>query len=76
MVYVVAGHSEIRWGERLEYVADIGPGDFAYFAPFVPHQERNPSDTEPFVFLVVRSEGERIAVKLDEKPVERPERVY
>lgn len=76
MVYVVAGHSEIRWGERLEYVADIGPGDFAYFAPFVPHQERNPSDTEPFVFLVVRSDGERIAVKLDEKPVERPERVY
>jgi len=75
-IYVVAGHSEIRWGDRLEYAADIGPGDFAYFAPFVPHQERNPSDSETVVFLVVRSDGERIVVKLDDAPVERPEPVY
>jgi uncharacterized RmlC-like cupin family protein len=73
-LYVVAGHSEIRWGERLEFVADIGPGDFAYFAPYVPHQERNPSATEAVEFLVVRSDNERIAVGLDITPVEQPER--
>ncbi len=33
-VYVVKGRSEIRWGERLEFAADVGPGDFVYFAPY------------------------------------------
>ena len=36
-IYVVKGRSEIRWGERLEFAADVGPGDFVYFAPYVPH---------------------------------------
>src|SRR5262249_10218022 len=40
-IYVVQGRSEIRWGERLEYAVEIGPGDFVYFAPAVPHQEIN-----------------------------------
>ena len=76
VLYVVRGRSEIRWGERLEYKADIGPGDFAYFKPNVPHQERNPSDTETVEFVVVRSDSERIVVKMDDAPVERPESVY
>jgi uncharacterized RmlC-like cupin family protein len=56
-VYVVSGCSEIRWGEGLEYVANVGPGDFVYFAPYVPHQERNSSAREPVDFLVIRSEN-------------------
>ncbi len=72
-VYVVRGRSEIRWGERLEFVADVGPGDFVYFAPYVPHQERNPSASEAVDFLVVRSDNERIVVPLDIEPVEQPE---
>src|SRR5215475_839377 len=46
-VYVNKGRSEIRWGERLEYVTEVGPGDFVYFAPEVPHQELNldPNET-------------------------------
>ncbi len=75
-IYVVKGRSEIRWGERLEYAADIGPGDAVYFAPHVPHQEFNPDTSEPVVFLVVRSDDERIAVKLDTVPVEAPETVF
>jgi uncharacterized RmlC-like cupin family protein len=75
-VYVVRGRSEIRWGERLEYVADVGPGDFVYFAPYVPHQERNPSASEAVDFLVVRSDNERIVVALDIEPVEQPETAY
>ena len=75
-IYVVKGRSEIRWGERLEFAADVGPGDFVYFAPYVPHQELNPDDSETVDFVVVRSDNEKIAVALDDKPVERPERLY
>lgn len=74
MIYVVRGHSEIRWGERLEYAANIGPGDLAYFSPNVPHQEFNPH-AEDTVYLVVRSDLERIVNPLEEKPVATPERV-
>jgi uncharacterized RmlC-like cupin family protein len=74
VLYVVTGQSEIRWGERLEFVADMGPGDFAYFTPYVPHQERNPSATEAAEFLVVRSDNEPIAVGLDIAAVEAPQR--
>jgi uncharacterized RmlC-like cupin family protein len=72
-IYVVKGRSEIRWGERLEYAADVGPGDFVYFAPFVPHQERNLDAEQTVEFVVVRSDGEKIAVPLDDRPVDRPE---
>jgi uncharacterized RmlC-like cupin family protein len=75
-VYVVKGRSEIRWGERLEFAAEVGPGDFVYFAPFVPHQELNLSADETLDFLVVRSDNERLVVKLDAVPVEQPETVY
>src|SRR5262249_11689812 len=75
-VFVVKGRSEIRWGERLQYAAEIGPGDFAYFAPYVPHQERNLSDTEPQEFLVVRSGNEGFVTKLDGELSERPETVF
>jgi uncharacterized RmlC-like cupin family protein len=54
----------------------VGPGDFVYFAPFVPHQELNPDESETVDFVVVRSDNEKIVVALDDKPVERPERLY
>ena len=75
-IYVVKGRSEIRWGERLEFAADVAPGDFVYFAPYVPHQELNPDERETVDFVVVRSDNEKIVVALDDKPVERPDRVY
>ncbi len=75
-IYVVSGRSEIRWGERLEFAADVGPGDFVYFTPYVPHQERNLSDGETVDFVVVRSDDERIVVKLDATPVAVPEPVF
>jgi uncharacterized RmlC-like cupin family protein len=75
-VYVVKGRSEIRWGEQLEFAAEVGPGDFVYFAPYVPHQELNLSDSESLDFVVVRSDNERIAVNLEITPVEQPETVF
>jgi uncharacterized RmlC-like cupin family protein len=75
MVYVISGRTEIRWGDRLEFVADVGAGDFVYFSPHVPHQERNLSDSRTVEFLVVRSNNEKIAVALDVAPVDHPETV-
>lgn len=67
-VYVVQGRGAIRWGERLEFAADVGAGDFVYFAPHVPHQEVNLDAGAPLDFVVVRSDNERIAVTLDIAP--------
>jgi len=72
-VYVVKGRSEIRWGEQLEFAAEVRTGDYVYFAPNVPHQETNPSASETVNFLVVRSDNERIVVKLEVTPAEQPE---
>ena len=75
LIQVMRGTAEIRWGERLEFASTIGPGDFAYFVPHVPHQERNPSATVPVDFLVVRTDATRLAVKLAADPVALPETV-
>jgi len=61
----VKGRSEIRWGERLEFAAVVGTEDFVYFAPFVPHQEFNIDASESVDFVVVRSDNEKIVIKLD-----------
>ncbi|MEE8123129.1 MAG: cupin domain-containing protein, partial [Alphaproteobacteria bacterium] len=36
VIYVVKGRARMRWGERLEFMAEAGPGDFIYVPPFVP----------------------------------------
>ena len=43
--------------------------------PFVPHQEINASATEVLECVLVRSDGEAVAVNLDIEPVEKPEPV-
>ncbi len=75
VIYVVRGRARMRWGERLEFTAEAGPGDFIYVPPFVPHQEINASRTETLECVLVRSDGEATAVNLDIVPVERPESV-
>jgi uncharacterized RmlC-like cupin family protein len=75
VIYVVRGKARMRWGERLEYVAEAGPGDFIFVPPWVPHQEINASPDEPLECVLVRSNQEAVVVNLDIEPVERPERV-
>ena len=75
VIYVVRGRARMRWGERLEYVAEAGPGDFIYVPPFVPHQEMNGSSDEPLSCVLVRSDQEPIVVNLDIASVEEPEEV-
>ena len=75
-IYIVKGCLEIRWGEQLEYAADLEPGDFAYFAPFVPHQEFNTHTVDTVDLIAIRSDNERIAIPLADTPVDQPEAVY
>ena len=65
----------MRWGERLEYTAEAGPGDFIYIPPYVPHQEINALAHEPLECVVVRSDQEAVVINLDIEPVEKPEAV-
>jgi uncharacterized RmlC-like cupin family protein len=72
VIYVVRGRARMRWGDRLEYVAEAGPGDFIFVPPFVPHQEINASTDETLECVLVRSDNEAVVVNLDIKPVEEP----
>jgi uncharacterized RmlC-like cupin family protein len=75
VIYVVSGRARMRWGERLEYVAEAGPGDFIYVPPFVPHQEINANPDEPLSCVLVRSGQDPVVVNLDIAPAEPPEEV-
>ncbi|HUK39421.1 MAG TPA: hypothetical protein VLX11_00205 [Candidatus Acidoferrales bacterium] len=72
---MISGKARMRWGERLEFFADAGPGDFIYVPPFVPHQEINALANEPLMCVVVRSDQETVVVNLDIPTVEKPEEV-
>jgi uncharacterized RmlC-like cupin family protein len=75
IIYVVRGRARMRWGERLEYVAEAEPGDFIYVPPYVPHQEINALSDEPLECVLVRSDQEPVVVNLAIEPAERPEEV-
>ncbi len=70
VLYVVKGRARMRWGDRLEYSDEAGPGDFIYVPPFVPHQEINALSDEACECVVVRSGQEPIVVNL---PLDTPE---
>ena len=65
VIYVLRGRARMRWGDRLEFASEAGPGDFIYVPPHVPHQELNASPDEPLSCVVVRSDQEPVAVNLD-----------
>ena len=65
MIYVVSGKARMRWGERLEFTAEAGPGDFIYVPPYVPHQEINASPDDSLSCVVVRSGQEPVVVNLE-----------
>lgn len=64
VIYVVRGHARMRWGDRLEFMAEAGPGDFIFVPPFVPHQEINASPGETLECVVIRSDNEAVVVAL------------
>ena len=75
VIYVISGRARMRWGEKLEFVAEAGPGDFIYVPPFVPHQEINASSDEALSCVLVRSDSDAVVVNLEIEPAEAPEGV-
>jgi uncharacterized RmlC-like cupin family protein len=75
VIYIVSGRARMRWGGKLEFVAEAGPGDFIFVPPYVPHQEINANRNEPLTCVVVRSGQEPVVVNLDIPAVENPETV-
>ena len=75
IIYVNRGRARMRWGERLEFVAEADPGDFIFVPPYVPHQEINAGSDEPLECVLVRSDREPVVVNLDIEPAEDPEPV-
>jgi uncharacterized RmlC-like cupin family protein len=72
VIYVLHGRARMRWGDRLEFVSEAGPGDFIYVPPQVPHQEINASEDETLRCVVVRSDQEPVVVNLDVAEVQDP----
>jgi uncharacterized RmlC-like cupin family protein len=72
VIYVMRGKARMRWGERLEYVAEAGPGDFIFVPPYVPHQEINASIDAPLECVLVRSGQEPVVVNLEIAAAEPP----
>jgi uncharacterized RmlC-like cupin family protein len=75
VIYVVNGVARLRWGERLEFVAEAQAGDFIYVPPFVPHQEINASDDLQLRCVLSRSGQTGLVYNLDIEPDGAPELV-
>jgi uncharacterized RmlC-like cupin family protein len=75
VIYVVSGIARLRWGERLEFVAEAQAGDFIYVPPYVPHQEINASGDLQLHCVLARSGQQGLVVNLDITPAEIPELV-
>jgi uncharacterized RmlC-like cupin family protein len=66
----------MRWGERLEFLAQAEAGDFVFVPPYVPHQEINALSDAPLECVLVRSGNESVVVNLNIDAAERFEEVY
>jgi uncharacterized RmlC-like cupin family protein len=64
IAYVLSGICEVRWGENGEHSARANAGDFIHVPAFLPHMEINPSNLEPFRWVVVRSTATPIVINL------------
>ena len=64
IAYVLSGICEIRWGIGGESVARAKAGDFIHVPAFLPHMEINPSQREPFRWVVVRSTASPVVINL------------
>jgi uncharacterized RmlC-like cupin family protein len=73
VIYVISGVARMRWGERLEFVAEAEAGDFIYVPPYVPHQEINARDDLQLHCVLARSGQQGLVYNLDIEAVETPE---
>ncbi|GAB7110991.1 hypothetical protein JCM4814A_93090 [Streptomyces phaeofaciens JCM 4814] len=55
VLYVISGTARYRWSDKLENVAEAGPGKFVFIPAQVVHQEINASSESEAARAVVRS---------------------
>jgi uncharacterized RmlC-like cupin family protein len=72
VLFIIKGRARFRWGDRLEFAVEAGPGDFIYVPPYVPHQELNADPSHPVEAVVVRSGQQATVVNLDIPSPEDP----
>jgi uncharacterized RmlC-like cupin family protein len=75
VIYVVNGIARLRWGDRLEFMAEAHAGDFIYVPPYVPHQEINASEELQLHCVLARSGQTGLVYNLDIEPHQAPELV-
>src|SRR5262249_61016981 len=64
VIYVLAGRARMRWGDRLEFVAEAGPGDFIFVPPFLPPPDITANVGAQLNFGGVRNGQETLVAKL------------
>jgi uncharacterized RmlC-like cupin family protein len=64
IAYVLSGICEVRWGARGDFAGRAKAGDVIHVPAFLTHMEINPSELEPFRWVVVRSTPTPIVVNL------------
>ncbi len=55
-IYALSGTSGMWYGERLEHHVVVEPGNFLYIPADMPHLPDNPSQTEPVVAVISRTD--------------------
>jgi len=55
-IYALTGTSGVWHGEHLEHHTIVNPGDFFYIPADVPHLPYNPSQTDPVVAVIARTD--------------------
>ena len=55
-IYALSGSSAVWHGPRLEHHTVVEPGDFLYIPADMPHLPYNPSDIEPAVAVIARTD--------------------
>ena len=55
-IYALSGTSHVWHGERLEHHSVVPPGSYFYIPAGVPHLPYNPSETEPAVAVIARTD--------------------
>lgn len=68
--YILSGHTRILFGKGFQEYVDLGPGDFVHVPPYVPHIERNLSETEPVVFITTRNPANIVVNLKTEEEIE------
>ncbi|HKS91172.1 MAG TPA: cupin domain-containing protein [Tepidiformaceae bacterium] len=63
-IYILRGRLRFRWGDTLENVVDVGPGDFVFVPPYEVHMEENIDADNDAELILARNSQEAIVVNV------------